>query len=78
MRVFQLYVEQKNKKPSLELFFHLFYVTRASRDKTWDQGLIFLRPNVPWFDPFINDWDNFLEHFMLVKPITLEAQSAFC
>lgn len=56
IKVFQLYAKHKSYKPSLELFFNLFYASQASRDDVQDQGLISLCLNVPWFDIFAHDW----------------------
>lgn len=65
-------------KPSLGIFFNIFSVARTSLNGARDRGIISLRSKVPWFNFFAFDWDNFLECFILVKPITSEAHVAFC
>lgn len=76
--MFQLYVERKSWKTSLEIIFDLFYAPHTSQDDVWDQRSIFICPQVHWFNFPIIDWGNFLERFMLVKPVTSEAPSTLC
>lgn len=47
-------------------------------DDARDQGLIFLCSQVPYFGSSIDDKDDFLERFMLMKPVTSEARFSFC
>lgn len=78
IKVFQLCVEHKSWKSSVELFFDIFHVAFTSQDDARDQGLIFLFPWVPWFSFFTNDRGNFLKCFKFVKHVTPEAHLAFC
>lgn len=76
LNVIQLCAKYKYWKPSLELFF-ISFVWPTPLRITLVIRVSFFFPHVSWFDSFITDQGKFLKCYMLVKPITLKAHSAF-
>lgn len=75
MKVFQLLDNYWLWKPSYCLFFHQFFVVHTSLNNIRNQGLISLRQNDLLFSCYADKYDEFWDHFVLVKPRTLGAHS---
>lgn len=77
MKMFQFCAEYRSWNPFSQPFFNFFpSYTCLPKWYMWS-GFIELCHQIPWSDPFIEEWGDFLGHFVLVMPHTQEAHLSF-